>query len=165
MGGELTAAEAGLVVELPLFDAALDNVLKLARIVSGGGLTGHVKMGLNNIPHIPQQQGGPLLNVVGCAQIQLPLAPLHHRPGRAGGESGLDLVAPQVGEADGSAHMDAVDDPLQPRMPVDGLHQPPGGGGGHDIVAHPFYFHLRAGKEGIIPPDLQLNGHRRSLLS
>ena len=101
MGGELTAAEAGLVVELPLFDAALDNVLKLARIVSGGGLTGHVKMGLNNIPHIPQQQGGPLLNVVGCAQIQLPLAPLHHRPGRAGGESGLDLVAPDVGEPDG----------------------------------------------------------------
>ena len=109
MGGKLTAAKAGLVVELPLFDAALDNVLKLARIISGGGLTGHVKMGLNDIPHIPQQQGGPLLNVVGCAQIQLSLAPLHHRPGRAGGESGLDLVAPQIGEADGSAHMDAVD--------------------------------------------------------
>lgn len=58
MGWKLPAAEAGLVVELPLFDAALDNVLKLARIVSRGGLTGYVEMGLNDIPHIPQQQGG-----------------------------------------------------------------------------------------------------------
>ena len=52
------------MVELPTFDPALYNVLKFSGIVPFGGLVCHLKMGLDHIAYIPQQQGGPLLNVV-----------------------------------------------------------------------------------------------------
>ena len=153
------------MVELPPLDAPLDDVLELARVVAGGGLVRHVKVGLDDIAHVPQQQGGPLLDIVRGTQVQLPLAPFHHCPGRAGGDGGFYLVAPKIGEADGGAHVNPVDDPPQTGMPVDGLHQSPGRRRGHHVVAHPFHFHLRPCKQGVIPPDLQRDRHRRSLLS
>ena len=59
------------MIELPPLDAALDNVLELARVIPGSGFVRHIKMGLNDIVHIPQQQRRPLLDVVGSTEIQL----------------------------------------------------------------------------------------------
>ena len=153
------------MIELPPLDAALDNVLELARVIPGSGFVRHIKMGLNDIVHIPQQQRRPLLDVVGSTEIQLSGPAFHDGADRPGGESGLHLIAPQIGQPDRRAHVDAVDHPPQPRMPVNCLDQPPGCRRGHDIIADPFHLHLRSGEEGVVPPDLQRDGHQHALLS
>ena len=68
-------------------------------------------MGLNDIVDILQQQGGPLLNLLGSGQIEGTAPPFHHRFGSSGGDRGLDFVAAEIGKLQGLADVDAVDDP------------------------------------------------------
>jgi len=42
----------------------------------------------------------------------------------AGADDIFDLVAADVGEADGGAHMDAVDHPTEPWVPIEAIQQP-----------------------------------------
>ena len=151
------------MIELPLLNAALGDVLEFAAVVAGGHfLRDQVKVGLNDVAHVPQQQGGPLLDIAAGTEVQLPLPPLHHRAGRAGADGGFDFVAPQIGKADGSPDVNAVDLPFEPRVPVYCFHQSPGRRRGHRVVADPLHLHLRPCKQGVIAPDFQTDGHRRS---
>ena len=52
------------MIELPPLNASLHNVLEFSRVVPFGGPVRHIKMGFDHIVYVPQQQGGPLLNVV-----------------------------------------------------------------------------------------------------
>ena len=62
------------MIKLPFPDAPFGNVLKLPLTVPRSGLfRNKLKVGLDDVAHIPQQQGGPLLDVVGRTQVQLPL--------------------------------------------------------------------------------------------
>ena len=61
------------MIELSPLDAALDNVLELARVIPGSGFVRHIKMGLNDIVHIPQQQRRPLLDVVAVQRYSSPV--------------------------------------------------------------------------------------------
>ena len=130
------------MVKLPPADAALEDILELPRVVPRGGLVGDVKVGVDDIADIPQQQRRPLLDLLRGGQVQLPPAPFHHRPGGPGADGGLHLVAPQVHGANGGADLDAVDDIPQSWMPIDRLQQPPGRRGGHHVVAYPLHLHL-----------------------
>ena len=114
------------MIKLSFLNPTLHNILEFSRVVSRCGVFRHLKMGLNHIAHIPQQQCGALLNLLRSAEIQRTCSAFHHRAGCGGGDRGFDLVAPQIGEADGGTDMDAVDAPPHSRMPVNGLDQPSG---------------------------------------
>ena len=62
--GKFPAAKAGLVIKLPFLEPASHDVLKFSGIVSGRRFLRHLKMSLDHIPHIPQQQSGPLLDLL-----------------------------------------------------------------------------------------------------
>ncbi|MPM80998.1 hypothetical protein SDC9_128049 [bioreactor metagenome] len=106
---------------------------------------------------VPQHHGRPLLNALpGDKAGQLPPA-LHggfYIPSR---DLILHLVAPHGAESDGIQHINAVDDPPQARMKIDGFHQPPGPRRRWDIVADPFHLHLRSGIERIAAPYLHFD--------
>jgi len=78
----------------------------------------------------------------------------------AGGGGGFfaDLVAPDVGEADGVDDGDAVDEPSDLGFPVDGFEDATGGGGGDNVVGEALDLHFRAGEEGEFTGDVEFDG-------
>ena len=120
MGRKFPDTEAGLVIKLPFFYPAAHDILKFSGIIRGGRPGCHFKMGINDIPHIPQHHGGTLLNTVRGCQIQFP-ALFHNSLCFPGTEGIFDLIAPDVGEANGGTHMNAIHYPLHTRVPVEGF--------------------------------------------
>ena len=156
---KLPRAEIRHAVTLPLFQPSLDNVLKLAGIVAGRSGVRHVEVRVDDIVYIPQHHSRALLNALRRGEVQFSLPFFHHGLCPAGANDILDLVAADVGEADGCAHMDAVDHPTEPWVPVDAFQQPARCRGRHHIVANAFRFHLRPREAGVIAPDFYLNCH------
>ena len=166
MSGKLSTAHAGLVIGLPLADAAGHDVLEFAGVVRRRRFVRHLKVGFDHIGHVPQQQRCPLLDLVGGGDIQGAIPPpLHHRPCRTAVDHRLHLVAPNAGEADGVADDDAVDDPTQAGMPEDGVTDAAGGGGGDDVIGNFFHLHLRPCEQSILPPNSKSSGHGFHILS
>lgn len=122
--GKFPRAEIRHAVTLPLFQPSLDNVLKLAGIVAGRSGVRHVEVRVDDIVYISQHHSRALLNALRRGEVQFPLPFFHHGLCPAGADDILDLVAADVGEADGCAHMDAVDHPTEPWVPVDAFQQP-----------------------------------------
>ena len=153
MGRAFPGAQVGLRIGLTPAQAALDDVLKLSRIIRGAGLAREIEMGFDHIMHVPQQGGGPLHDVLVAADAGSALAVgLRHQ--RAGQHLGLDLVAPEIGKTDGIQDVDPVHPPHQARVPVDAFQHSPGGAGGGHAVAIPFCLQFRHGKAGVVSPDL-----------
>ena len=118
------------------------GVREFPGIIRGRGVHGHLKMGIDDIPHIPQHHGGPLLNAVRGCQIQV--AALFHDRLRLSGTDGiLDLIAPDVGEANRRTDVNPVYNPFHPWVPQNAFQQSTGSRGGYHIIANPFCFELR----------------------
>ena len=92
--------------------------------------------------YIPQHHSSPLLDAARRGKIQLAAA-LHDGLGIARIDGVLDLIAPDIGEANGGADVNSIHDPFHARMPHYRFQQTTGGRGCHYIVADPLGFHLR----------------------
>ena len=119
-------------------------------------------MGLNHIFHIPKKNGRPLYDFLFAAYIQRFSSPVYGSQCVSCQYLALYLISSDAGKLDGFSHIDFINHPPHPRMPVDRLQHSPCGGRRHHIIAAPFHLHLRAAEEGVISPqpDPYSSAHR-----
>ena len=111
-------------------------------------------MRLNNIMYITEHHGGALLNALGGGKVQFTLGFCHECLDRAGVYGVLDLVAADVGEADGCTDINSVNDPPQSGMPVNTFQQAACRRGCHAVVADTFGFHLGPAEQCVVAADI-----------
>ena len=120
-------------------------------------------MTVDNIVHVLKHHCGALLYLLRGVQYRR-CAALCRTQRRGSEKRGLDLVAAYVGEPDRGEHVDTVHSEFQTGMPIDRFDQTARGGRGHHVIAHSLGLHLRAGKAGVIAPDLYQHRHTHHLL-
>ena len=89
-----------------------------------------------------------------------------HSSGTGSAGFNTDFVAPDVSEADGTEDVDAVDDPADLRLPVDGFENATGRRRSDDVVGDALDFHFRAGEAGEFAGEVEFDavGHGGWLL-
>lgn len=174
-GGEFAVAEARLMEALAGAGAAVEHVEVFAFAVLGGEfgtvfLEAEIEdpeVGFDDVGDIAQEGGGALLAGIFDENADGGDGLSFH--GGCGGGTGLgsDFVAADIGEADGFEDVDAVDDPADLGLPVDGLQNAAGGGGGDDVVGDALDLHLRPGEAGEGAADVEFDavGHDFKLLA
>jgi len=83
------------------------------------------------------------------------IAPVHRLPDLARRGLVAHLVPADRLEPDRLQHMDAVDDPADGGLPVDGLQYPARGRGRHHVIGQSFDLQFRSGKQGVPSADVQ----------
>ena len=84
--GKLLAAQIGRRKTLPFFHPPRHNILELAGVVRRRGLAGHLKVGLDDVVHILQQQRRTLHDLLGRGEVQFLPPALRGLPDIAGGD-------------------------------------------------------------------------------
>lgn len=153
IGGELTATQTRLLEALAIPCAAPKDVDVLAFVVRRAGFVRQLEMGLDDVIHMPQQQGGPLLAAFVGEQVQGRAVLCRIFDAFQAGALFRDLVAPDAVEHDGVQDVDPVHEPAYGRFPVDGFKDAAHRRWRGDIIAAAFPLVFRAGEQGIVAPD------------
>ena len=117
--------------------------------------------GFDEIGNILEEEGGALstyfiLRIIASNSSGRRFCSIHLSAGRKL-RCFADFVAPDVGESDGVEDVYFIDDPADLRFPVNGFEDTTRGGWCNDVVGDALDLHFRAGEEGVIAGDLEVN--------
>lgn len=122
-----------------------------------------VEVGVDEVANVLEEEGGPLLAVFIDEDSELVVAAFRDQSCTWHGGFLADLVAADIGETDGVEDGNVIDNPPDLGLPVDGLKDAAGCGGGDDVVGNALDFHFRTRKEGVGAGDFENDGRFHGL--